>query len=432
MSVGGAALVVAGVTALAASAATPPTSAHAARLSAPAVATRTAGVAQDSVFANGPGASTVVGTGSPGSSGDGGAARSSELDSPGGIAVDAAGDLFVADTGNCRVQEVPARSGVQFSIRMQQGSVYTIAGGPCGSVAGRTVGFVSSVASDASGDVFLAGAGRNEILELPAGARPGAIRSVAGDGVRGDSGDGGSARSAELDDPQGVAVDDEGDVYVADTANCVLREVASRSGAQWGIEMTGGDIYTIAGTGSCGQGGVGARALSAQLFDPVDVVVGDSGDLLVSDAGGSEILCLAATSGSYLGARTKAGDISVVAGTGMYTPYLVDGLPATGETAELDSPAQIAVDSEGDLFVADTYSSVVREVPARDTTVRDKAVSTGDMYTVAGAMDSGTGDQQTRWVEPEMLYPSGVAAGPGGALYYSDQGANVVRKISGA
>jgi DNA-binding beta-propeller fold protein YncE len=120
-----------------------------------------------------------------------------------------------------------------------------------------------------------------------------------------------------------------------------------------------------------------------------------------------------------------------VAGVGMYGPYLVDGLPATGETAELNTPAEIAVDSKGDLFVSDTYSSSIREVPAVAGSERGAPVSVGDMYTVAGALPAGNGNDSTKWVEPELLYPTGIAVAPGGAVVYADQGANVVRRISG-
>ena len=259
--------------------------------------------------------------------------------------------------------------------------------------------------------------------------RAGKVSVVAGDGSAGDSGDGGPATAAELNGPQGVGVDASGDLYIADTSNCEVREVAARSGTQWGVAMVTGHIYTVAGTPTCGQTGDGGPVAKAELWDPSDVVVGPSGDLLVSDSGGEEVLDMPAVSGSYYGVHVDAGDIAAVAGFGFYGPYLIDGLPGTGETAELNSPGQIALDPAGDLFVTDTYSSCIREVTAVASSQRGLQLKAGDMYTVAGAMSTGPYNQATTWIGPEMLYPVGVAVGPGGTLFYSDQGANEVRVI---
>ena len=397
-----------------------------------------------SPFVDGAGALTLAGTGAAGSSGGDAVATSAELDGPGGIAEDRQGDLFIADTDNCNVREVPSADGVHYSVHMTAGHIYAIAGGPCGnggssaSTAGKHLsGFPTSVAVDSAGDVFVADSTTNEVLELPAASGrhfakymgTGRLSVVAGDGSPGDTGNGQLASTAELDGPVGVGVDPAGDLFIADTESCEVREVAAGDGAQWGIPMLAGRIYTVAGTGTCGETGDGGPADHAELWDPVDVAVGPVGDLLVSDGGGDEILDLPARSGTYYGAHIAADHLAVVAGIGMYGPYLVDGLPATGQTAELNSPAQIAVDATGDLYIADTYSSCIREVPAGDTTQLGRALTGGDMYTVAGALQSNLGDS-TAWTGPEMLYPVGIALAPSGAVVYSDQGANVVRELS--
>jgi len=255
---------------------------------------------------------------------------------------------------------------------------------------------------------------------------------VAGNGTSGYSGDSGPAAAAEFDDAQGVGTDPQGDVYIADSFNCVVREVAAHNGTQWGISMKSGYIYTIAGTGSCGEGGIGRPATQAQLWDPSDVVYGSTGDLLIADAGGAYVMCLPSTAGSYYGVHISADTIGLIAGTGMYAPYLVDGLSATGQVAEINTPAQLAIDPAGDFFVADTYSSAIREVPAVNGTERGAAVSAGDMYTMAGAFTVGTGNLQTKWKDPEVLYPTGVAIAANGAIVYSDFGENVVREMSGS
>jgi sugar lactone lactonase YvrE len=399
-----------------------------------------------SPFVSSPGAVTVVGTGAAGFSGNGGPATSAELSGPGGIAVDSAGDLFVADTGNCQIREVPATSGTHFSIPMTARHVYAVAGATCAgsdqtsSAGAPAVGFATSVAVDSHGDLFIADPSNNQVLELLSnagvalapGMKPGKLSVVAGNGSGGYSGDGQAATSAELDEPEGVGVDPAGDLYIADTANCVVREVASHTGDQWGVAMVRGSIYTVAGTHTCGQVGDGGPALHAELWNPSDVVIGPGGVLLVADSGGEEVLAEPETTGSFYGVHIAAGHLAVVAGFGFYGPYFVDGLPATGETSELNSPTDIAVDSYGDLYITDTYSSCVREVANRTATVNGLKISTGDMYTVAGEIPTGTDFTETKWIGPEVLYPVGVAVSSDGAVYYADQGANVVRELSGA
>jgi sugar lactone lactonase YvrE len=278
------------------------------------------------------------------------------------------------------------------------------------------------------GDLYIASPTDDEVLELRS-ADPGRLDVIAGTGSAGRVGNGGPAVLAQLDGPQGIAVDSAGDLYIADTDNCEVREVPSHNGLQWGIPMATARIYTVAGTGTCGETGDGGPNTSAEVWNPTDLAVGPSGDLLISDTGGEEILELAATSGKYYGVSIEADHVTPIAGIGSYGPYLVDGLPATGDTGELNSPAGIALDPAGDLFVCDTYSSAIREVPVTNTSERGVSMTAGDMYTVAGALGTGSGNQQTRWDKPEMLYPYGIAIASGGRLVYSDQGANVVREI---
>ncbi len=382
--------------------------------------------------ADAPGATTLVGTGHPGYGGDGGAGPQATLDSPSGIAVDGAGDLFVADTGNCRVRELPARSGVAFGMRVRAGVVVTVVGGACGSAHPAP----AAVATDGSGDLFVAYPTTAMVDELRAdpsvsgaGSAPERPTVVAGTGATGSGGDGGPARSAELDHPSGVAVDRIGDVFVADTGNCRLRMVASGDATRFGVAVHSGDIYTVAGTGVCGAAGDGGPALAAQLWDPGALAVDSAGDVLVADQGNRTIRELAAVSGTSFGVTLGAGELGTVAGEGSYGPYLVDGLPAVGQTAELNFPSGLALDPGGNLYVADGPMHVIRFVADGPATLAGHRVAAGTMVTAAGALASGTLDNRITWVRTQLSDPMGLAWTPSGRLVYSDAGVHVVREL---
>ncbi len=365
-----------------------------------------------------PGVTTVVGRGL--------------LDAPGGIALDSAGDLFVADTGHCRVVVVPAIARNRYGQHLRPGRAVTVAGGSC-SGAG-SIGHPSGVAVDAQGDVYIAEATAQRVQVVrPTGPR--APVTVAGTGRAGFNGDG-LASASELDEPTAVAVDGPGDVFIADTANCRVRVLPARGATIYGQATAAGHLSTVAGTGICGTAGQGGPAAAAQLWDPVAVAVDDAGDLLVADSGDQSVLLAPARGGTYYGTAVAAGDIGVVAGgTGSYGPYLADGLSATGPTAELNDPRGLAVGPTGALFVTDGFMHVIRVVPAAAATLLGRPMAAGDLYTVAGALPvstpTGLGDG-TRWVLTRMGTPVGIAVSSSGALYYGDGSLDTVRAIGGA
>ncbi|MFZ0668568.1 MAG: hypothetical protein WAM97_22655 [Acidimicrobiales bacterium] len=386
--------------------------------------------ADASTFAEGPGAVTVMGTGNAGDAGLGGVATSAELDGPTGVAVDHNGDVYIADTGDCAIVEVPARAGTQHSMAMTANRAYVVAGGKCSGSAAKTanVGFATSLAVDSAGDVFVANPTDDVVLEVPAASDKPQI--FAGNGRSGYTGEGHAAGDAELNNPTGIALDAFGDLFIADTSNCVIREVPSHDGAEWGIPMTEGDIYTVAGTGTCGQTGDGGPALRSELWDPTDVAIGPHENVVIADQGGEEITDLPSVSGTYYGTAVSTGRLAVVAGFGFYGPYLVDGQSATGQVAELNSPTYVALDDAGNVYIADTYSSAIRIVPNVPVTEGATKMTPGNMYTLAGALPTGTGFESTKWVDPEVLYPQGIAVGPDATIYYADSGANVVRELT--
>ncbi len=385
-------------------------------------------------YATAPGATTIAGTGIPGFAGDGGAAVGAQLHDPSGMAEDASGDLFIADTGNCRVREVTAKAGVTFGQRVHAGEILTVAGGPCATAADPAP---SAVAVDTAGNLFIAFGPGNRVEELPATTGSSLGRSVvagklvglAGSSVAGSAGDGGPAAHSELDDPTGVALDPSGDVLIADTANCRLRMVAASSGTRFGMTVVQGDIYTVAGSGICGSGGNGGPALAAQLWDPGALAVNADGDVLVADQGNRTIRVLTSRPGTFYGVSLAADDLGTVAGEGSYGPYLVDGISAVGVTGEIDFPTAVAVDAHGNLYIADGAIQAIRLVPASTTTLLGKAATADNMYTVAGAMSTDVLHSKTEWIQTRMLDPAGLTLMPGGQVVYSDGQADVVRRL---
>jgi hypothetical protein len=354
------------------------------------------------------------------------------LDAPGGIALDAAGNLFVADTGHCRVLVLPARAGVLDGLHLRPGHTVTLAGGGC--TGPGAIGHPSDVAVDSHGDVFIAEATAQRVQEVRAGSR--AVVTVAGTGSGGFNGDGLAATSSEVDQPTGVAVDTAGDLFIADTANCRVRVLpATSTTTLFGQAVAAGHLFTVAGTGVCGSAGQGGPVRAAQLWDPVAVTLDAAGDLLMADSGDQSVLLAPARAGgSFYGTAVGAGDLGiVVGGTGTYGPYLADGLPANGPTAELNDPRGLAVGPTGALFVTDGFMHVIRLVPAVNETLFSRPMKVGDLYTVAGALPVATaagGNDGTRWVVTQMGTPAGIALSANGALIYADAGLSQVRKIA--
>ncbi len=354
------------------------------------------------------------------------------LAAPGGIALDAVGDLFVADAGHCRVVVVPAIGGTRYGLHLRPGQAATVAGGSCSGVG--SIGHPSGVAVGAQGDVYIAEATAQRVQVVRPTGR--AVVTVAGTGRAGFNGDGLAGPASELDEPTGVAVDGPGDVVIADTANCRVRVLAARSAVVFGRAMTAGHLYTVAGTGVCGSAGQGGPLVAAQLWNPVAVAVDRAGDLFVADFGDQSVLLAPAQAGTYYGTPVGAGDIGVVVGgTGGYQPYLADGVPAVSMASELNDPSGLAIGPTGALFVTDGLMSVIRVVPSTTGLLFGRAMNAGDLYSVAGALPVATAEgpgNGTRWVLTRMGTPIGIAVSSSGALYYSDASLDMVRVIQGA
>ena len=194
--------------------------------------------------------STAAGTGVGAKGGDGGPATSAEVNGPAGVAVNAAGDIFIADTGNNVIRKVDHATGLISTVAGSGASGYS---GDGGAAMAATLANPNAVAVDAAGDIFIADTGNNVIREVLEAS--GKIITVAGTGTAGFSGDGGKATAATLSGPLGIAVDAAGDLFIADTGNNRIREV----------QVANGDISTVAGNGTAGASGDGGAATAAEL-----------------------------------------------------------------------------------------------------------------------------------------------------------------------
>ena len=319
--------------------------------------------------------STVAGSASGyGSSGDGGAAASALLYYSTGVAFDAQGDLYIADTGNNRVQEVAATTHSQWGLAMTAGDIYTVAGSASG---------------------------------------------------YGSSGDGGAATSALLDAPIGVALDAQGNLYIADDDNNRVQEVAATTHSQWGLSMTAGDIYTVAGSasGAYGSSGDGGLATSSLLDAPTGVAVDPEGDLYITDEGNNRVQEVAAAT----------GDMSTVAGSASGA-YGSSGDGGLATSALLSYPAALALDAHGDLYVSDSGNNRVQEVAATAHTQWGVAMTAGDVYTVAGSATGAGGSSGDGGlaISARLNAPVGVALDPEGDLYIADEGNNRAQEVAAA
>ena len=218
--------------------------------------------------------STIAGTGERGYSGDGGPATQAELRYPSELAVDGAGNLYIADVRDHRIRRVDAFTGTISTIAGTGEWGYSGDGGPATQA---QLSEPDGVAVDAVGNVYITGYWNHRVRKVD--AVTGTISTIAGTGGWGYSGDGGPATQAELRYPSAVTVDGAGNLYIADEGNHRIRKVDAATGT----------ISTIAGTGEWGYGGDGGPATQAQLRYPSAVTVDGIGNLYIADSGNHRI-----------------------------------------------------------------------------------------------------------------------------------------------
>jgi len=380
---------------------------------------------------------TFAGTGVAGTTGDGGPATSAELDYPYGVALDAAGNIYVADYEAGRIRKiavdgtittvaggggafgngVPATqaavpqptdvavdsagnlyiaAGLIYEVTLD-GVIHTIAGlqlaGCCGDggpVSQATFG-PKGLARDAQGNVYVADQGQHKIRKIAADLT---VTTLAGTGQPGFPAGSGPATAATLNGPNGVGVDSDGNVYIADTGNNLIRMVTPD-----------GTIQTIAGDGRFAFAGDGGPAVNASVNNPCFVLPDGAGNIWIADTNSHRIRRI-----------SPSGVIETVAGNG--TPgFAGDGGPATA--AELSIPNALALDAAGNLYIADPAAETIRKVSA-----------SGIITTFAGTPGvlgyTGDGGPAT---SAQLWSPYGVAVDPNGNVLIADSGNNAIRLV---
>jgi len=326
----------------------------------------------------------VAGNGVKGYAGDNGPATQAELSGPAGIAIDAAGNLYIADFNNARVRMVS--NGIISTVAGSGVSGYAGDGGPA---TGAQLNGPNDIAVDKAGNLYVADFYNQAIRQVANGT----ITTFAGNGGFGYAGDGGHATDALLGGPAGIALDPGGNLFIAEAYNSTVRRV------------TNGIITTVAGRGVAGFGGDNGPATRASLNEPTGVTVSASGNLYIADYGNHRIRMVPAA----------GGNITTVAGNGTVS-FSGDNLPV--DRAGLGTPQRVVTDSDGNLYLTDTGR--IRKVA--------RSLFATSISTIAGGGSPAGEDGPA--LGAQLVVPQGLALDAGDNLYVSDMSSGRVLKVA--
>lgn len=329
--------------------------------------------------------STVAGTGDQGDSGDGGPAIQAQFTFALSIAVDASGNLYIADNTGSRVRRVDTA-----------GTISTVAGngeeGLDGDGGPATAAKVTpvAIAVAGAGGFFITSGSRDRKVDAA-----GVITTVAGTGDRGPSGDGGPAVNAQLTEVDAVAVGADGSVYLGDDFNHRIRRIDPA-----------GIISTVAGSGP-DYPGDGGPATRAYLSSPTFTYLDEAGRLYIADSGNHRIR-----------RRDPDGTITSIAGNGA-RGFSGDGGPAV--TAQLNSPLGVVVDAAGSLYIADTDNQRIRKVG-----------TDGTITTIAGSGRREYSTDGIRATDADLATPIDLVVAGDGAILFTEAPTSRIRRIDPA
>jgi sugar lactone lactonase YvrE len=365
--------------------------------------------------------------------------------SPNGITLDAVGNLFIADATNGVIRKIDS-SGIMSIVAGNRVAAF---GGDGGPAINASFFAPSAVAVDSAGNIFVADRGNNQIRRIDHATQQ--VTTVAGTSLCAFDGDGLPATIAHLCDPTGIALDAQENLIIADRANNRIRKV----------DHTTQIISTIAGTGGFGFTGDGVPATSASLAGPADIAIDSTGNLFIADIinnrvrrvdhatqiittvagngtsvfsgdGGPAISAglpfpqrvVVSTSGALfiadgLDSRVRRVDakglITTVAGNGIRS-FAGDGGPAV--TASLDSPSGMALDSTGNLLIADNGTNRIRIVDP-----------VGTIHTIAGNGEAGFAGDHGLATDALLLQPTDAVVDDAGNMFIADRSNHRIRKV---
>ena len=333
--------------------------------------------------------STFAGNGTPGGTGDGGPATAAQIDNPFGLGRGPDGALWFCEYTGQRIRKVD-----------KDGTIHTMAGtgkkgysGDGGPALQATFNLPHEIRFDKEGNYYIADMVNSAIRRVD--AKTGIITTFAGTGKPGYSGDGGPANKAELKQPHSIQFDGAGDLYICDIGNNVIRKV----------DMKTGTISTFAGTGKPGDTPEGAPVAGTPLKGPRSMDFDAAGNLWIVTREGNQVLKF----------DFKAGTIHIVAGTGK-KGFTGNGGPARDAT--LSGPKGIAIDKDGNAWLADTESHSVRMVNAK----------TGNLELIAGTGEKGDGPDGDP-LHCKMARSHGIFVDTDGSVFIGDSETHRVRVL---